>query len=111
MDLLCLCFDPEDLQNLDLSLQLKLRKHPTMQMPRTCIVFICLCGTVLPGQSLNSLQDMDAYLETSSETHEIGTADVHPPGIDRGVTSVSRATLSAGKTMFLSLKCCLVMSA
>lgn len=69
-------------------------------------MFVCLCGTVLPGQSLSSLQDMDAYLETPSETPELETAPIHPPGIDTGVTLldtyVLSATLPAGKMMPLS---------
>lgn len=86
-----------------------------MQMQRTFIIFICLWGTVLLGQSLNPLQDMDAYLETSSETREIETAANHPPGNDTGLslldTYVSSAALPVGKMMSLSLNSCLFLSA
>lgn len=86
-----------------------------MQMPRTFIIFICLCGTVLLGQSLNPFQDTDAHLETSSETPELETVAIHPPGHDTGLTLldtyVSGAALPVGKMMYLSLKSSLFLSA
>nr|XP_046252100.1 mitotic apparatus protein p62-like isoform X2 [Scatophagus argus] len=57
-----------------------------MQMQMTCIVFICLCGTVSSGRSLNTLQEMDALLETSSEAPELDTAGIRPSGNDTGLT-------------------------
>ncbi|KAK1898946.1 Transmembrane protein 115 like [Dissostichus eleginoides] len=84
-----------------------------MQMPAIWITFICLCGTVFCGH--NSLHDMDLYLETSSESHELETAAVQQTEVDRGVTSLdtyaSSRTLPAGKFIFDSFKSCLFMSA
>ncbi|TKS77666.1 Extracellular matrix protein 2 [Collichthys lucidus] len=66
-----------------------------MTIPRTYVMFMCLCGTVLSGQSLNSLQDLDAYVESSLEAPGLEKTTVHPPGIDTGDTHVSNAVLPA----------------
>lgn len=103
---------PEDLNVLDFSLQMKqlqLSKQQTMQIWRTWIILIGLCGTVLHGQSLNSLHGTDTYVETSSESPELETAAVRPPGVDTGVTLLdayaSSVTLPPGEMMlFLSAR-------
>lgn len=70
-------------------------------------MFICLCGLILSGLSLNFLQGMDAYLESTSETPVLETAAFHPPGADTEVTmlhtSASHAALPAGKKMLCFL--------
>lgn len=50
------------------------------------IIFICLSGTVVTGQSLNSWRDMDGYFETSSETPALEMAAVHLSATDVGAT-------------------------
>lgn len=57
-----------------------------MPMPRMWIIFICLSGTVVTEQSLNSWHDMNGYLETSSERPELETAAIHPSATDTGAT-------------------------
>lgn len=73
-------------------------------------MFMCLCGTVLSGQSLNSLQDLDAYVESSLEAPGLETTTVHPPGIDTGDTHVSNAVFPAGKMMLLSVSVCMILA-
>ncbi|KAI4824014.1 hypothetical protein KUCAC02_012559 [Chaenocephalus aceratus] len=65
-----------------------------MQMPVIWITFICLCGTVFCGH--NSLHNMDLYLETSSESHELETAAVQQTEVDR-VTSLD--TYASSRTL------------
>lgn len=90
---------------------LELGEHPAMQMPRNCMLFICLWGTVLSGQGQNFLQDMDMHLETSSESLELETASSHLPGVDTRVTHVSGSAVPAGKFLLLSFNCFLFLSA
>lgn len=52
-----------------------------MQMPRMWIIFICLSGTTVTGQSLNSWSDMDGYFEMSSESPALETTSLHPSSI------------------------------
>lgn len=50
-----------------------------MQMPRMWIIFICLSGTTVTGQSLNSWSDMDTWM--SSESPALETTSLHPSSI------------------------------
>ena len=61
------------------------------------MMLICLSGTILSGLSLNSWQDVDAHLETSSEAPDAETAAVLPPGTD---TAVILSDSPAGKQLF-----------
>ncbi len=70
-------------------------------------MFICLCGLILLGQSLNYLQGMDAYLESTSETPVLETAAFNPLVTDTEVTTsetlASHAALPAGKKVLFCL--------
>lgn len=72
-----------------------------MQMPWTFLIFICLCGTVLLRHSLRPLQNIDAHLETSSETTELETPG-HDAGLSLSDTDFSGAAHPIGKMIYPS---------
>lgn len=80
-----------------------------MQTSRMWIVFIYLSGTILSGQSLNFLHDMDEYFKAFYTTPELEPAAVHPSGIATEPTldpHVSSAPVPDGKIYTYSMVSC-----
>lgn len=71
-----------------------------MQAPIMWIVFIFLSGTISSGLSLNSRQDVETYLETSSEAPGLETAVALPPATN-AASDAHASTLPAGEMFYL----------